>query len=272
MTEVMDNTVEVTPSDSVQDDAVQDQETNALEAFMAETDETEDTEDTADTTATEETEPEEAPAQTEPVMQQSELPKGIKGRILAAETKADRSGYERGRKEAEAEYQAKIAEYESKLAELNEIKITQEAQELARKEHISLEFAKRVIRAEKGVRAEPEPQEPKQEPAPKAQLNEELLKAQYENIKSTYGIDLLAEGVMSRDELQAVSEGRSDFNAVALKHIAQKQAKQALKQSPTPVRSAAPKQAQSYDFMSMTDEEFDRFNAKIQKGHPFKPR
>lgn len=268
MTEVMDNTVEVTQPESVQDDAVQAQELNALEQFMADAGEDNETEETTEASATAQAQEETAPAQTE--QQQSELPKGLKGRIQAAEAKADRSGYERGRREAESAYQAKIAEMEAELAKYEELKLTQEARELAQKEHISIEFAKRVLKAEKGVRPEAQP-EPAETPAPTAKLDKDLLKAQYENIKSTYGIDLLAEGVMSRDELEAVSEGRSDFNAVALKHIAQQQ-KQAPKQTPPPVRSNTPKQPANYDFMSMTDEEFDRFNAKIGKGHPFKLR
>lgn len=265
MTEVMDNTVEVTQPESVQDDAVQAQEPNALEQFMADTEPETEGINTEETAAEEQTE--QVQTQTEPEQPQ-ELPKGIKGRILAAETKADRSGYERGRKEAEAEYQAKIADYEARLAKLNEIELTQEARELAQKEHISLEFAKRVIRAEKGVK----PEEPKQEEQPQQKLNidENLLRSQYENIKSTYGIDLLAQGVLTEDELKAIAEGRSDFNAAALKRIAQQP--QQPKQTPPPVKASNPKPPQAYDFMSMTDEEFDRFNEKIGKGHPFKPR
>lgn len=265
MTEVMDNTVEVTQTESVQDDAVQAQEPTALDEFMAET-EAEQTEEQTEAAPAEEQPVQQAQTEEQP---QQELPKGIKGRILAAETKADKSGYERGRKEAEAEYQAKIAEYEARLEKLSEIELTQEAQELARKEHISLDFAKRVIRAEKGI-AEPKPQPEVQQPKTgTAKLNTDLLKEQYENIKGVYGIDLLAPNVMTEDELKAVSEGRSDFNAVALKHLVDRAPEK--KQPPTPTPTSAPKSA-GYDFMTMTDEEFDRFNARIGSGHPFKPR
>lgn len=264
MTEVMDNTVEVTQTESVQDDAVQAQEPNALEQFMADTEAEESTEET---TATETAQ--EQPEQAQTTQQTQELPKGIKGRILAAETKADRSGYERGRREAEAEYQAKIADYEAKLNELAEIKLTQEAQELAKKEHVSLEFAKRVLRAEKGVKPAPT-QATKPAPAKaEAKMDEALLKSQYEAIKANYNLDLLAEGVMTKDELEAVTQGRSDFNAIALKHLMQQKS---APSTPTVVKTDAPKQSAGYDFMTMTDEEFDRFNAKIGSGHPFKPR
>ena len=263
MTEVMDNTVEATQTESVQDDAVQAQEPNALEEFMADTEQTEETK--ADS------EPKDEPAQTEP--EEEPLPKGLRGRIQAAEKKADRSGYERGRQEAESQYQARIADYEAKLAKYADMEITLEAQELSRKEHISLDLAKRLIRAEKGVAPQPQPEAKQTPPAATGKMNNDLLKAQYENIKSNYDIDMLEKGVLTEDELEAITNGKMDFNAVLLKMLSD-QVKQlkAKPDTPPPVKSGTKKQQPVYDFMSMTDEEFDRFNAKIGSGHPFKPR
>ena len=264
MAETMNNTVEETTlQDSVQDDAVQDQATpNALEEFMADTVETESREQTEETE-----QPKAEQAQEQP------LPKGLRGRIQAAEQKADKGGYERGRREAEQAYQNKIAEYEQRLAKYAEMEVTLEAQELARKEHISLELAKRVVRAEKGVAAPAQPEA--EQPKTAGKINETLLKAQYENIKTTYGIDLLSEGVLNETELKAISEGEMDFNAAALRILSERTNKTETKakNTPAPVRNGNGKStASSYDFMSMTDEEFDRFNAKVGSGYAFKPR
>lgn len=266
MAETMNNTVEETTlQDSVQDDAVQDQATpNALEEFMADTVQPESEEQTEQTAE----QPKDEQAQEQP------LPKGLRGRIQAAEQKADKGGYERGRREAEQAYQTKIAEYEQKLAKYADMEVTLEAQELARKEHISLELAKRVVRAEKGIVPTPQPEA--EQPKTAGKLNETLLKTQYENIKNTYGIDLLGEGVLKEDELKAISEGAMDFNAAALRILSERTNQQPVakaKTTPAPVKNGNGRSTtSSYDFMNMTDEEFDRFNAKVGSGYAFKPR
>lgn len=252
MTEVMNDTVDVTQPVSVQDDAVQEQASNALEEFMAEGEE-------------QESKPEEQEQQA----QTDELPKGIRGRIQAAANKADRSGYERGYREADSAYQARIADYEAKLAKYAEMEIQMEAQELARKEHISLDLAKRVVRAEKGA-VKQDIQQETQSSADAPAFNVPQLKSQYEAIRDTYGVDLLQDGVMTSEELDAVVNGYADFNAVALRalpRLAQRQS------TPAPVRSSGNhKPAENYDFDKMTDEEFDRFNKKIASGRIYKPR
>lgn len=278
MAEVMNDTVEVTQPVSVQDDAAQEQATNALEEFMAESDEGENEEQGTEKTETQVSEePETQPEPQAQAQTNNDLPKGIRGRIQAAEAKADRSGYERGKRETEAQYQAKIADYEQRLSKYSELEVTQEAQELARKEHISLEFAKRVIRAEKGIGRAETVQQPQPAAKPQsAKFDEALLKAQYDNLKSAYGIDMFAEGVMKQEEIEAVTQGKSDFNAVALRILSErgKQTQQTQTQQtpPAPVKSTGTQHKPAYDFMSMTDEEFDRFNGKIGKGRIYKPR
>lgn len=266
MVETMNDTVEVTQPVSVQDDAVQEQATpNALEEFMADTEPTEDNE----TSQQADKQPQPQQAQTE-----DEVPKGIRGRIQAAQAKADRSGYERGRQEAESAYQAKIAEYEQKLAKYADMEVTLEAQELSRKEHISLDLAKRVIRAEKGMGAAQAQEAPQQAQTQQAQpaFNRDALRVQYENIRDVYGVDLLAEGVLKDDELDGIVSGRSDFNAAMLRILYEQQTAKA-QPTPPPVKNGGGRPTQTnYDFMSMTDEEFDRFNDKISSGRAFRPR
>lgn len=202
--------------------------------------------------------------------------KGIKGRIQAERAKADKSGYERGRAEAQAEFDRVKAEYEQQLAKYKELELESEAQELSRTEHISVEFAKRILRAEKGVKAPTtqQPQATSQQPTLDVKQRAQELYTQAQTVKQQYGIDPLE--VFQRDQSvrAKVANGEWDMKDVALYAMKQNPTTEYKKPTPAPVRSGATRAQTSggLDFANMSDEDFDKFNEKIRRGEKYTPR
>lgn len=245
-------------------------ETTALDEFMAEI---ADKEQEADA-QTDSEEAGEADTQQE---QTNESPreKGIKGRIHAAEAKADKAGYDRGRAEALKEWEAKKAEYEERLAKYAEMELEADAKELAAKEHCSVDFAKRILRMERGLPASETPKTPKPSPvAPKRQTDiqarAQALYTQAQEVQKQYGIDVL-ELFQKDDAVKAkISSGEWDFKDVALNALSSRQ--NTKKATPAPVRSGGGKSTKGgLDFTNMSDADFDKFNEQIRKGAVFRP-
>lgn len=268
----LENTGEVTNTQEVSEEAAVSQgqpETNALDEFMAQI---ADEEQEAD--AQPETEQPQETQNTQTQTDDTPQAKGIKGRIHAAEVKADKVGYDRGRAEALKEWEAQKAEYEARLAKYAEVELEADARALSAKEHISLEFAKRVLKLERGMPAQEAPKTPEPSPAAQPQADvkakAEALYKQAQNVQAQYGIDVLT--LFQNDETvkAKISSGEWDFRDVALNALASGQ----KKQTPAPIRSGGNNTSMSggLDFSTMTDEQLDQFNAKIAKGAKFVPR
>lgn len=274
----MGSTVAVTQPDSVSVDAVQDQATveteqqNALEQFLMEETPEQDavTENTEEETVHEQ-EQDEAP-----------VSKGIKGRIQAAEAKADKLGYERGRTEAMREFEAYKAEIDAKLRKFQEMEIEQEARELARAEKCSVELAKRIIKAERGIN----PAESKTPVAPRTEANTErsfsatndaearakALMEQAESIRAAHGVDTLEIFKNDPEVRRKVGSGAWDMKDVLVHSVMLKNTP-AKPVSPKPIHASG---SRSYDgglnFETMTDAQFEQFQKKIKSGAVYRPK
>lgn len=263
----------VETTESVSEEAAVSQEQTqgtALDEFMAEI---ADTEQEADA----QTDTEEATEVGTQQEQTNETPreKGIKGRIHAAEAKADKAGYDRGRAEALREWEAQKAEYEDKLAKYAEMELEADAKDLAAKEHCSIDFAKRILRIERGLPAQEAPKTPAPSPAapqqPDVKAKAEALYRQAQAVNAQYGIDVLEVFKTDKTVQAKINSGEWDFRDVALNVLSSGQQPKA---KPAPVRSGgsgnAPKGG--LDFKNMSDADFDRFNDQIAKGAVFRPR
>ena len=205
--------------------------------------------------------------------------KGIKGRIQAERAKAEKGGYERGRAEALREFEKQKADYEQRLAKYAEMELNTEAQQLANTEHISVELAKRILRAEKGMTGStPAYTQPTQQPASPQQSDVEqrarMLYAQAQDIQKQYGFDVMDFYNRNPEAKQKVNSGEWDFKDAALFGMRQTPTTEQQKPTPAPVRSGAPRAAKTggLDFASMSDEDFDRFNEKVRRGDKYTPR
>ena len=267
-----DTITEVTQEQAVSESVgeIQEQsETNALDEFMAEPEAVSERDSSSEGEAVETAEQ----TQTE---ENAELPKGIKGRILAAETKAEKRGYDKARAEAQKEWELKEAQYAAELAEYREFKFNEEAKAFAKKENCSLEIARRLLRAEKGivspVSSEKPVQTSKTDDTPvlsderKAQLN-----GQIDSIKNKYGIDVMKS--VTEEDAQAIFAGTMDLWEVAIRSMSSSAEKQTTS-APKPVKGGGSSTSVKggMDFSTMSDEDFDRFQAKIARGAVFKPR
>ena len=266
-----ETTGEVTDTQEVSEEAAVSQEqpeTSSLEQFLNEAAESE-----ADAQSSDSNEQAE---QTDAVDQAFDNNKGIKGRIQAERAKADKSGYERGRAEAQAEFDRIKSEYEERLAKYAEMELESEAQQLSRDEHISVEFAKRILRAEKGVKAPTtqQPQAQSQQPTLDVKQRAQELYTQAQAVKQQYGIDPLE--VFQRDQSvkAKVANGEWDMKDVALYAMKNNPTTEYKKPTPAPVRSGATRAQTSggLDFANMSDEDFDKFNEKIRRGEKYTPR
>lgn len=219
---------------------------------------------------------EEQTEQTDAIDEAFDSNKGIKGRIQAERSKADKQGYERGKAEALREWEKQKAEYEARLAKYADMELETEAQQLANTEHISIELAKRILRAEKGnVSSTPAPAQPAPQPASQQSDVEQyarMLYAQAQDIQKQYGFDVMDYYNTNADVKQKVNSREWDFKDVAL--FAMKQAPTTeQKPTPAPIRSGASpaRTGGGVDFDSMTPEQFARFNAKLAKGEVYRP-
>ncbi len=272
----MENTVAVTQPDSVSADAVQDQETveteqSALEQFLMEAEPEQDAETEGTSFETEQTQ------------EQDETPvsKGIKGRIQAAEAKADRNGYDRGRAEVQREFEAYKAEINEKLREFEEYKLDKEARELAAKEKCSVDFAKRLIRAEKGlptfekpvntpVRAEEATRH--SQPQNSAEEMAKTLMAQAQSIQKTHGVDTLEIFKNDPEVRKKVGSGEWDMRDVLI-HSVMKNKSEQKTASPKPIHASGSRSYEGgIDFNNMTDAQYDQFRKRIINGAVYRPK
>ncbi len=255
---------------------------NSLEQFMAEIEKTENEADPSPETTPagndieEHSEPTETPA--------SDVPKGLKGRIQAAETKADARGYERGRTEAMREWEAQKADYEAKLAKYAEMELENDAKELAAKEKCSIDLAKRLLRMERGMmKPAAEKEESDKDTAPTrdakgrfasrgndagtdVQARAQLLYDQAQAVQKSTGIDVLGLFQTDAEVKRAVVSGEKDFKDIALERLAGGD-RGARKPAPKPVSSGgAQAQSRVFSFKNMTDEEFEQFDRRIAQG------
>ena len=268
----MESTVAVTQPDSVSDDAVQDQATveteqSALEQFLMDEPPEQDAGTAEQTEETANVQNEEAP-----------VSKGIRGRIQAAETKADKAGYDRGRMEAMREFEAYKAEMDAKLQKFYEYEIDMEARELARTEKCSLELAKRIVRAEKGisapVKAETQIQTKTEETPVKTANTVEVraneLMNQANKIKAEYGIDTLEIFKNDAEVRKKVGSGEWDMKDVLI-HTMNKP-KETRPAAPRPVRASATRSVDVGNISKLSNEDWEKFNQKIAKGAVYRAK
>jgi len=202
--------------------------------------------------------------------------KGIKGRIQAERAKADRSGYERGKAEAQREWEKQKADYEARLAKFAEMELDAEAEALANKEHCTIDFAKRILRLEKGLPAPAAQAQPAPQPASQQSNVEQyarMLYAQAQDIQKQYGFDVMEFYNSNPDVKQKVNSREWDFKDAALFAMKNAPTTEQHKPTPAPVRAGASPARTSggIDFDSMTPEQFARFNAKLAKGEVYRP-
>lgn len=273
-------TVGVPMTESVPDDAVQAQETveteqqNALEQFIS------------DEIAEQDAETQEQPEETAEGKTETETPvsKGLKGRIAAAEQKADKAGYERGRAEVQREFEAYKASVSEKMQKYQEYELEQEAKKLAKSESCSVELAKRIIRAERGIQA------PMNTPVqtavaqntgtavPESNTAEERARAlmsQAESIKSTHGVDTLEIFRTNEEVRKKVGSGEWDMRDVLVYSLTQTKKTEPVKPAPAPKPVHSGGNAGynvGMNFETMTNEQFEKFKAKIRGGASFRPR
>lgn len=256
-------------SEQTADVQAHDEEITALEEFMAD----------------DETDGEDAPESEEKAEDNSEqthsndteeVPSGIRGRILKAEKKADKAGYDRGYAEAQKAWAAEKAEYDAKLAKLAEKEFEEEVVKLAREEHISQNLARRLLTAEKGYAPQNNTVSEKATPSKTEQavLSEDRrqqLTAQAAQIKQKFGMNVL--DFVTDDDADAIFKGNMDLWEVALRSSKQNETP-VKRNAPPPVRGGNGSSARhgKYDFDTMTDAEFERFNNKIDRGGVYRPR
>ena len=272
----MENTVAVTQPDSVSVDAVQDQATvkteNELEKLLL-------AEDRAQEAAASETETSE-----DEQAHEEAVPKGIKGRIQAAEAKADQRGYDRGRQEALKElenYKASVAE---KIRKLEELELEEEAKQLAKQENISLGIAKRLIKAERGLpTTERTPEPPARDDNGRfssvkadsgVRERAEMLMKQAESIKTAYGADVLETFKNDKTVQQKVGSGEWDMRDVYIHMLNTKPKTDAAQEAdaPSPIRSGggAQRGINANDIAGLSNRAFEKMQESIRKGKVYK--
>ena len=190
-------------------------------------------------------------------------PGWIKKRVGAAVDKAIRETEQRIR-----------AEYDAKLAPLMERMLEADAQALVDSGKVKdLETAKELVRYRQG-QAQPEKTEPArnekgqftaQNDAPDATAD--FLARQAQKIKQNKGVDVMAEFNSNEDTRQKVLSGEWDFYDVA-EALAERKAS---RKAPAPMRSSnGASGAEKSTIASMTDEQFDRLNKRLEEGARFR--
>lgn len=199
---------------------------------------------------------------------------GIKGRLLDA----DRKGYDRGKSEAEAAWQAEKAQYEARIRKLEELEIKDEAAKLAEQEHISVAIAERLIRAERGVPGSVQPDQETPAPQPRDErgrftarpqddTNEyaQKLLEQADTIKRLTGQDMMALYNGNPDIQNRILNREIDFYGLAEEMRGQKR-------MPPVVRSANGQTARHRGIADLTDEQFDELDRRLEQGAVFDMR
>lgn len=191
-------------------------------------------------------------------------PGWIKKRVGAAVDKAIRETEQRIR-----------AEYDAKLAPLMERMLEQDAMELVQSGKVKdLETAKELARYRQGQPRPVEPEQPRNEKgqfAPKedatADIRADMLAKQAQKVKARNGLDVMAEFQNNEETRQKVLSGEWDFYDVA----EAMQERQTHRKAPAPMRSSnGASGAEKSTIASMTDEQFERLNRRLEEGARFK--
>lgn len=175
--------------------------------------------------------------------QQTEEPKvsgGIKGRLLDAERKGEKRGYDAGRQAARQEYEARLSQLESRLMRLDEYELREEAAKLAKEENISEAIAMRLLRAERGLKpaaGENRPEEKQErardsagrfvarredDAAPDVESRARFLFAQAQSILRRTGMDALNLYKQADSQTQGrIARGEIDLEDLIAAHTAQ---------------------------------------------------
>ena len=192
-------------------------------------------------------------------------PGWIKKRVGAAVDKAIRETEQRIR-----------AEYDAKLAPLMERMLEQDALALVESGKVKdLETAKELVRYRQGRPQTPEvaeskPRNEKGQFAPQKSANDifaETMAKQAQKVNAKTGMDVMAEFNANEETRQKVLTGEWDFYDVAesLKE------KKATRRAPAPMRSSnGASGAEKSTTASMTDEQFERLNKRLEEGARFK--
>jgi len=196
-------------------------------------------------------------------------PGWIKKRVGAAVDKAIRETEQRIR-----------AEYDAKLAPLMERMMEQDAQELVRSGKVKdLETAKELVRYRQGQgqasTPAAKPEQPRNDNGQFARKNDDtaiqtridMLQHQADKIMGTRKIDVLAEFNSNQETKNKVISGEWDFYDVA-DYLTEKKAG---RRAPSPMRSSnGASGAEKSTIASMTDEQFERLNKRLEEGARFK--
>ena len=190
-------------------------------------------------------------------------PGWIKKRVGAAVDKAIRETEQRIR-----------AEYDAKLAPLMERMLEQDAQELVRSGQVKdLETAKELVRYRQGQSQPVQTEQPRNEKGQFAQktsttdMTADFLARQAQKIKQNKGVDVMAEFNNNEETRQKVLSGEWDFYDVA-DSIAEKKAS---RKAPPPMRSSnGASGAEKSAIASMTDEQLERLDKRLDGGARFK--
>lgn len=194
-------------------------------------------------------------------------PGWIKKRVGAAVDKAIRETEQRIR-----------AEYDAKLAPLMERMLEQDARVLVENGTVKdLETAKELVRYRQG-RPQPvteeQPRNEKGQFAPKndsaasaADTAADFLARQAQKVKNQKGVDVMAEFNSNEETRQKVLSGEWDFYDV----YESMQEKKDRRKAPAPMRSSnGASGAEKSTIASMTDEQFERLDRRLDEGTRFK--
>ena len=200
--------------------------------------------------------------------------KGLRGRMKQFEQR----GYNRGLKEAESKWAEKERGYQERLAKLDQMELENEAKKFAQENNVPENFALEYLRMKKGMPAAEQPrddagrfapQKPAADNDPKmaeAQARAQTLMTQAEAFeKMSNGAvtkDAILEAFQSDADMhQKVVSGEWDFTDIgrALGDAPQRSA-------PRVSRSANNGKIGTSTFLTMSDEEFARFDRQISAG------
>lgn len=213
---------------------------------------------------------------------------GIKGRLLEAEKKGEKRGFDAGRQAAERAYASEKAEMQARLAKLEEVEIREAAAQIAKDEGCSEKLALRLARLERGKPAQAEPDQAEsaaetksdrprdasgrfaQKPEadgdqPSARAKE--LFAQARDIQRATGLDVLEIFNNDQDIRARVARGEIDFADVAREYN-----QAGRKRVPAPVRNTGGDGVQVRSFRDMTDEQMAEINRKLAQGYTIDTR
>lgn len=204
--------------------------------------------------------------------QQERMSGGIKGRLLDSE----RKGYDRGRSEAEAAWQAEKAQYEAKLQKLTEYEIKEEAAKLAESEHISVALAERLLRAERGVPGAAKAADP--EPQPRDAQGRFV--SRENNETQEYAQKLIDQaGVIKRLTGQDMMELYNNDPAVQKRILSREidfydlaEETHGTKKMPPVVRSANGQTVRHRSIADLSEAQFDELDRRLEQGAVFDTR